>query len=288
MDAKLFHKIYSELLNGMSLREIENTYGVDRNEFSELLKQKFPKDTKERQKLESILSYNKANSATKEVDKEKMKEVTEKILSEEIGIVEAAQIMELYKETFKEKLLEYINSSEDKRLLNRYVKYQSKRHPDYSFINFKALILEMLKKNMSQSEIANFYGIPARTVSREVEKLNNDKKYESLFNIAKEFSARKMTKEPFSEFEKYLIEEVLKEYDEGSVIITNYISKEEKEYLRAKELIEKFEQAEGKTIKQKAKNAETSVSSIRRARNKITQYETKQEYIETNLEGEEK
>ena len=43
----------------------------------------------------------------------------------------------------------------------------------------------MLENNYSQTEIAEKYGINARTVSRELEKLKGEEEYGTLYEMAK-------------------------------------------------------------------------------------------------------
>lgn len=283
MDKEKFREAFRELLGGMSLREIERTYGINRDKIIEQCRKEFPENSEERKRLEQVLQYNKNNSATKTIRVEDMKKICEEILYENKGIVEAAQQLGIHKQTFDEKLVNYINDYGDSDLKKRYIQYQARRHPDYSFINFKALVIEMIEKNISQSEIANEYGIPARTVSREIEKLNKDEDYQPLYNIAKEYSFRKMQRKPFTKFEQFLMNKVLYEYPEESVIIADSLSQEELQYRRFKQLIEDSEKIEG-TQMQKAKELGTSVSTLRRARIKVQEYENKQKIQKEMLE----
>ena len=80
-------------------------------------------------------------------------------------------------QTFKENIVDHINSSNDDELKRKYIEYEAKRHPDYSHINFKALFIEMIAEEASQTDMAIKYGIPPRTISRELAKLENDEEY---------------------------------------------------------------------------------------------------------------
>lgn len=271
MDNKIFEKAFKELLNGKSMRKIAEEYDIDRNEFKEECKKRFPENSEERKKLEQILSYNKANSTTKPVDEEEIEPNIEKILNGELTINQVAKIMNLHKQTLNEKIVEYINKSDDLELKQKFVEYQKRKHPDYSFINFKALIIEMIEKDLSQTEIAKKYGIPARTVSREIEKMKSDEAYLPLYKIAKEHSNRKMTKRKFDAFESYLIDEILESYNEKEVII-DVIPKRESEYKKLKEMLKKAEKIKG-TQAQKAEELGISVSTLRRIEKQIEKYE---------------
>ena len=208
------------------------------------------------------------------------------ILDGKLGIVEASMQLGMYKQTFHEKLVEYINGTDDMELKRKYITYQEERNPDYSFINFKALFIEMVNEEVSQSELAKRYGIPARTVSRELEKLKNEKGYETLYAMAKVMSDRMMKRQEFSDYERFLMQANLDGFDEGPVIVNNSMTKEEREYRRAKELIKKAEQMDGFQV-EIAQKLGVGVSTLRRARKRIEEYEKKEEMKkELEKEGE--
>lgn len=272
MKEDLFEKILKELLNGKSLRELQEKYHFDRKKFKERIDREYQVGTPQREQIEKQLFENKKNSTTVNIPKEELEKQTLKVIQGKALLEEAAKECGVYIQTFREKMLEYINGSNDDELKRKYVEYQSRINPDYSFINFKALFIEMLKSDMSQSEIAKVYGIPARTVSRELEKFKTSKEFEEIYKMAKESAERKVTRKPFTEHERILMDLILNKYKEGTVIISDAISKEEREYKTAKELLEKAQNIEG-TNQEKAKTLGISVSSLRRAKIKVEQYE---------------
>ena len=263
MEKDLFEKILKELLNGKSLRELQEKYHFDRKRFKERIDREYPVGTPQREQI----FENKKNSTTVNIPKEDLEKQTLKVIQGKALLEEAAKECGVYIQTFREKMLEYINGSNDDELKRKYVEYQSRINPDYSFINFKALFIDM-----SQSEIAKVYGIPARTVSRELEKLKDSEEFEEIYKMAKESAERKVTRKPFTEYERILMDLILNKYKEGPVIISDAISKEEREYKTAKELLEKAQNIEG-TNQEKAKTLGISVSSLRRAKIKVEQYE---------------
>ncbi len=220
---------------------------------------------------------------------EQLKRICELILDGKLGIIDASIRLGMHKQTFHEKLIEYINTSNDMELKRKYIKYEEERNSDYSFINFKALFIQMIKDDVGQSEMAREYCIPARTISRELEKIRKEEGYEILYEMTKELSNRKMCRKPFSTYERLLMCANIESYDEGPVIINNFISKEEREYKRAKELLEKVAKMQG-TKEEIAKKIGVGVSTIRRARKRIEEYEKKQETkkILEEKEGEER
>ena len=131
----------------------------------------------------------------------------------------------------------------------------------------------MLENNYSQTEIAEKYGINARTVSRELEKLKGEEEYGTLYEMAKEFSDRKMKRKKFSSYENFLMENLLEKYkDEGPVLIEESISKEEIKYRKAKKIVEQEKEMEG-TAEEKVKALGISISTLRRAKVEVEQYE---------------
>ena len=225
----------------------------------------------------------------KNLDNEQLKRLYELILDGKLGIVDASIRLGIHKQTLHEKLIEFINTSNDIELKRKYIKYEEKRNPDYSFINFKALFIQMVKDDVGQSEMAREYCIPARTISRELDKIKEEEGYEVLYEMTKEVSKRKMCRQKFSTYERVLMCANIENYDEGPVIINNSISKEEREYKRAKELLKKASKMQG-TKEEIAKRLGIGISTIRRAKKRIDEYEKKQETkkILEEKEGEER
>ncbi len=268
----VFDEILKKCLEGYSLRELSKKYNFDRNKFIERLKREYPEGSIERQSIEKQLVENKKNSTLKEVEKNQLEELTQDVIEGKILMRDAAAECGLFIQTFREKMEGYINSSNNVDLQKKYIEYRSKREGDYSWINFKALLIKMIKTNSSQTQLAETYGIPARTVSRELAKLKDDEKYEDLYEIAKKFSKKNFEHELISDDEVKEADKILKKYHEGSIIISNSISKEEKEYLKDKKLLEDAEKIPG-TQKEKATKLGVGVSTLRRAKIRTEQYE---------------
>lgn len=268
----VFDEILKKCLEGYSLRELSKKYNFDRNKFIERLKREYPEGSIKRQSIEKQLVENKKNSTLKEVEKNQLEELTQDVIEGKILMRDAAAECGLFIQTFREKMEGYINSSNNVDLQKKYIEYRSKREGDYSWINFKALLIKMIKTNSSQTQLAETYGIPARTVSRELAKLKDDEKYEDLYEIAKKFSKKNFEHELISDDEVKEADKILKKYHEGSIIISNSISKEEKEYLKDKKLLEDAEKIPG-TQKEKATKLGVGVSTLRRAKIRTEQYE---------------
>ena len=146
----VFDEILKKCLEGCSLRELSKKYNFDRNKFIERLKREYPEGSKERQSIEKQLVENKKNSTLKEVEKDKLAELTRDVIEGKILMRDAAAECGLFIQTFREKMEGYINSSNNVDLQKKYIEYRSKREGDYSWINFKALLIKMIKNNSSQ------------------------------------------------------------------------------------------------------------------------------------------
>ncbi len=138
----------------------------------------------------------------------------------------------------------------------------------------------MISEEASQTDMATKYGIPPRTISRELAKLENDEEYKPIYEIAKELAKRKMQKANakydtslFEPLERILIQTTLENYDEGEVIISNPKTEAEKKYEKAKSLLERVEQLHAPTIKEAAGELGVSISTIRRAGKTVEAYE---------------
>lgn len=278
-----FERMFLAVLNGKSVRECEKEYGIDRKTFAKKCKERFPEDSEQMRKLRKVLSHNRTNIQKKDVDEERLGRIVKNLLEGKIKTLNEAK--ELYvktgedidSQTFKEKIVDYINSSADDELKREYIEYEARRHPDYSHINFKALIIEMIKDEASQTEMAARYGIPPRTISRELAKLENDEEYKTIYATAKELARRKMQKGQkedslYQPLERILIQYMLENYDEGEVIISNPKTEAEKKYEKAKSLVEQVD-ALGTTQKNAAKELGVSISTIKRAYKTIEAYE---------------
>lgn len=278
-----FERMFLTVLNGKSVRECEKEYGINRKTFAKKCKERFPEDSEQMRKLRKVLSHNRTNIQKKDVDEERLGRIVKNLLEGKIKTLNEAK--ELYvktgedidSQTFKEKIVDYINSSADDELKREYIEYEARRHPDYSHINFKALIIEMIKDEASQTEMAARYGIPPRTISRELAKLENDEEYKTIYATAKELARRKMQKGQkedslYQPLERILIQDMLENYDEGEVIISNPKTEAQKKYEKAKSLVEQVD-ALGTTQKNAAKELGVSISTIKRAYKTIEAYE---------------
>lgn len=253
-----------KILSGeTSLRSLSEQTGIDREYLKMMIISKCNEE--ELRKLEEILADNKKNSTTLNLDK-KFEKIIVSILKEEISAREASEKYGIDRETLRRKAEELVNSSPE--YAKYYIKYKGRRG-DYSKINFRRLVIEMIEFNMSQTEIAEIYSIPARTVSREIEKLkrSDDSRDVKLYDIAKIYADKKERHKDLTDMESHLYETILNELKKDSKFTeVNLESTKEK---RLREL-EQFEiqvnemKSNGMTNEQIAKKLGIGVSTIRR------------------------
>lgn len=280
-----FDAMFLDVINGKSIRECEKVYGINRNTFVTMCKEIFPEGSEKRKKLEMVLSHSKSEHQQKRIDEKKLAEAIKGLCIGSVKTMEEAKELVVEKgdkidlQTFRERVVDFINHTEDKDLRRKYIEYEAKKHPDYSNINFKALFVEMVALEASQTDMSRIYGIPRRTISRELEKLKEDKKYNILYSIAKEQSKRIMqranekSKRPlFNALERTLIDKTLEEFDEGEIIISGAKTEAEKKFEKAKKLLDAVS-ALDVTQKEAADLLGVSVSSIRRAGKTVESYQ---------------
>ena len=270
-------QIIDEVINGTSLREAGKKYKIDRESLKNRCMEYFKTNPAKLQAFEQAVRNNKINSTEVTIPEETLRQVCLDICDKKECLRAIATRLKVDEETLRTKLFTFLSKEEHLVLARKYIAYQATLHPDYSYINFKALIIEMMKTNQSQSQIAEEYGIPARTLSREIEKLKQEEGYERLYDICKEYSYRKMKRKPFTEFEQLLMQTVIEEYsEEGSIIIEGGSNKKKMQYERAKQNVEKADKING-TEQERAKALGISISTLRRNRIYVEKYEKAQE-----------
>lgn len=260
---EIFIKAKEELLSGkISLRQLSTNMGIDRDILKEIIKNLCTPE--EVIKMEKVLTENRASS-TRELD-DPMKQIVISILKGKLSAREASKLYGIDRETLRRKAEELANSSPE--YIKYYINYKSKRG-DYSGIDFRRIFIEIIEFNESQTEAAERYGIPTRTMSRELEKIgkSEDEQDRRLYDIAKIHAEKKMKKKEFSESESRLYESILSEIKEKSKFIT--LNDEELETKKIRELREfkaEVEQLEdrGMNKHQIADEMHIGVSTIRR------------------------
>ena len=276
MDNLNIEEVINKIIGGMSLREAGRQYQIDRETLKDMCMKYFKTNPARLAEFESALKNNKANSTEVVISDEILESICVELCERRNNLRAIAARIKVDEGTLREKLFHYLSKPENIELARRYIKYQAKIHPDYSHINFKALIVEMMRQDMSQSQIALEYGIPPRTMGREIEKLKQEEGYEKLYQICKEYSYRKMQRRSFTQFEQLLLRDVIDNYrDEGDIIVEGGVDKRKLQYDRAKRNVTEADNLQG-TEEEKAKALGIGVSTLRRNRIFVKKYEKEQ------------
>lgn len=289
MDADIIKQIKKDIMDGkMTLRSAASHYGIGKDTLKKMLEHEITDQT-ERERFRERMKINRCNSSTIRLD-EKTEEIIISILKGEMTAKEASKKYHIDTETIRRKMNELVEK--DSKYLKLYLKYCNKSAIDYGKINFKGLIIYMLRKDMSQSEIAEEYEIPARTISREVEKLgeSEDEKDIKLYNIAKIYADKKMRKQRLTTYESQLYNKILDElFPDIPIIDLDAKSQNEIEIERLENFLRQVQmyQAQNISAEQIAKKMETSVSTIRRNRLKLEELKRKIECKRKDEESEE-
>lgn len=279
MDKDTLKQIKQDIMDGkVTLRSAALQHGIDRDKLREMLEGEMTQQA-ESERFRERMKLNRSSSSIP-LD-EQMEEMVTSILKGEITAKEASEKYHIYTETIRRKIDEFVQK--DPQYLKLYFAYRNKSAIDYGNINFKGLIVYMLRRDMSQSEIAEEYGIPARTVSREVEKLgeSEDERDIKLYNIAKICADRKMRKQKLSRYEMDLYAKVLDEFFPDIPVI-NFDDKTptELEIERLEKFLAEVQMyhSQNMTAEQVAQKMKTSVSTIRRNKLKLEELKRQEAY----------
>lgn len=266
-------ELKKQILSGQtSLRQLSKQTGIDKD----LLKDKIIKvcSDEELKQIMIILKDNKANSSTIYLEGN-VKEAVIRILKGEISVRQASKDYNIDRETLMRKTEELANASPE--YVKYYIQYKAKRG-DYSGINFRSLIIEMIENGMSQTAIAKEYDIPVRTMSRELQKLekSDDKRDIKLFDIAKIYAEKMIRHEELSDYEQRLYGSIIEELKQDTKFTTiNIESNEEKRNKQLQDFKSKVQELreKGMTNGQIAKKLGVGVSTIRRRMLEVTSKE---------------
>ncbi len=257
--------ILLKFLNGKSLRRLSTEYGIDRERISNGLREIFKQYPEELEAFDRIVDSRKA-SATIDVEQKEFEEMVEKVLFDNMTQKDASEILAMDPETFRTKMIQLINKNQRYRFF--YTKKESKRRPDYSFINFKSLLLDMLRNGKSQSDIGAEYGIPARRISREIENLSEEDAFlKKACKMQAQIPWRRLKEYELKSIEEFIIStavDIYADYNEP-IIIDNPKSHQDQELEKIEKILEVANSVEG-TNKQKADAAGISISTLRRVK----------------------
>ena len=280
MDGNTLEEIKQKILSGeLTLRRAARELDMDKEKLKRLIEEQA--ETKDEvEEFRNRIKYNKSSSNTIEIDETIQNAIIE-ILKGKRTAKEVSEMYHLDRETIRRKINTLIQL--DKSLLKDYINYLNKSERDYGNINFKGLIVFMLKNNMSQSEMASEYDIPARTISREVEKLGKSKDIEDqkLYNIAKIYADRKMKRIEITIYERELYTTILEE-SFATIPIIREQSQLDIEISKLEDFMEQVKQYQQRnmTAEEIAQQMNCSISTIRRNRLKLQELRQRKEIRE--------
>lgn len=286
-------KYYEDITRGkIGLNEAADNEGISDTYLKKLITEYLnsEKDKKSfQQKLYSNKYYNTYIKITS-----KILENVKAVLLGEKTIRDASKECNMNEETFKDKIFEAIEN--DSELLSLYLK-NGDRPKDYSQVNTKLVIINMLKNDMSQTKMAHFLGMPVRTLSNWVNRLPEEDK---LKRWAKESVYRTRRGIVLSEEAKEELNRKLDEYIEENNIKSFPIdtrSIEERELEKVLEFLKTVYELEGQTDeKGRKKYTRKGISKLLKVGNSaIRRAEIKRDKLELIVreknkqkEGEEK
>lgn len=177
-------KHYLDIVTGKkTLTQAAGEEGISKDFLKKLITESIGSDESKKENFLKRLHYNKGNNSNKEIDEVIMTNIRLYLLGK-ITIQDASAICGLNEETFKNKVFERLSQSSV--LLELYLRNGANKR-DYSQLNTKLIIINMLKNDMSQSEMSRQLGIPGRTISGWVNKLPEE---DELRKWAKEAAYR--------------------------------------------------------------------------------------------------
>ena len=121
------------------------------------------------------------------------------------------------KQTIEIKIQEMIASNPELSLL--YEEYIAKKSKNFNGYNFRAEAIEMLLKDLSQSQMAEKIGINRRSFSTKIKKLEEENMDNQLGQLLREHAERKMKRQELTNKEKirvhWMLDEYIKEHPVG-------------------------------------------------------------------------
>lgn len=286
-------KYYEDITRGkIGLNEAADNEGISDTYLKKLITEYLnsEKDKKSfQQKLYSNKYYNTYIKITS-----KILENVKAVLLGEKTIRDASKECNMNEETFKDKIFEAIEN--DSELLSLYLK-NGDRSKDYSQVNTKLVIINMLKNDMSQTEMAHFLGMSVRTLSNWVNRLPEEDKLkrwakESVYRTRRGIVLSEEAKEELNrKLDEYIEENNIKSFPIDTRSIEERELEKVLEFLKTVYELERQTDEKGRkkyTRKGISKLLKVGNSAIRRAEIKRDKLELIVREKNKQKEGEEK
>ena len=273
------NQIKDDIMSGkISLRNAAANEGVGRDKLKDMLEETMISQ-KDAQQFRQRMKLNQQSSRI-DLDAT-MEEMVISILKGKMTAKEASGIYHLDGETIRRKIGEFVQR--DNKYLKLYIDYCSKSKIDYGNINFKGLIVHMIRDNVSQTEMASEFGIPTRTISRELDKLkeSNEEKDRKLYYMAKTCAEKRRRGQRLSDYKIDLYRRTLDElFPDISIIEFDNKSSLEMEKEELEMFCNKVKEykSQGMTAAQIAHEMSSSISTIRRKKLRLDELKKQEEY----------
>ena len=171
INRKRIRDYYYKIDSGeLTLTQAAEELGISRDYLKKLITEQIGSDDRKREEFLARLHQNKTQNASIEINDTIMDNIR-LFISGKITIQEASRICNIHEETFSRKVYEAL--SQNPALLEIYLRNGANKR-DYSQVNTRLVIINMLRNNMNQSEMSRELGIPTRTISGWVNKLPED------------------------------------------------------------------------------------------------------------------
>lgn len=227
-----YHKITS---GKITLKQAAEQEGINKDVLRKLITRQIGDNENKKKDFFERLHQNKGINTFVELDDNIMSYIR-LFLSGNITIKDASKECSINEETFNRKVFSVL--SENPALLEIYLRNGANKR-DYSQINTKLIIINMLKNDLSQTEMALQLGIPIRTLSGWVNKLPED---DELKKLAKESTYRVKHAITLTEEQLEILNNKLDEYIQKNNIVQQPLdnrSIEERELEKVEKFLEK-------------------------------------------------
>lgn len=156
-------QILRKILQGETLSNIQEEYGVDKGTITDYYRNLFEKGKRALEIFNLVLQNKKVKTSTIEIEDEKLGKVVQRYSEGKLNLKQAGKELEISDQTFKKKMLFYLEKHEDLR--DKYEHKKAKR-AYYGSLDFRKLAVEMLENNCTQKEIEEKYELKPKTLSK--------------------------------------------------------------------------------------------------------------------------
>lgn len=203
-------EILEKILSGESLSKIKKEYGVDQTTISAYYRKLFENDKKALTIFNTVLKITKEKTSSVNIENQKLEKYIFEYLSGKKTLKQVEKELGIHYQTFKKLMLKYISDNE---ILTQMYNNKQNQRADYSNVDFKKIIIEMLQSKSTQREMEDKYELTPKTLSKKIANLH-DTEDEMLYRACKILSESRMNKNILNSNEIDFIDEVVEKYQE--------------------------------------------------------------------------